>query len=127
MSRVFKTKSFIAQIKKAGLTDAALCKAVSEMHRGLIDADLGGGVLKKRVALPGAGKSGGARTLLATNRGSRWFFVFGFKKNERANISAEELEALKMLAHDLLTMKEAKLEQAVASHEITEICHDQEG
>ncbi len=60
-----------------------MCKAVSEMERGLVDADLGGGVVKKRVALPGRGKRGGARTLVATNRGDRWFFVYGFEKSVR--------------------------------------------
>ncbi len=70
-------------MRKTELSDPVLCAAVEEMERGLIDADLGGGVVKKRVALPGRGKSGGARTLVATNKGNRWFFVFGFEKNER--------------------------------------------
>src|SRR5262245_51761106 len=85
-------------MRKTDLTQEALCLAISEMENGLIDAELGGGVVKKRVPLPGRGKSGGARTLLATNKGSLWFFVFGFEKNERANISPRELEALKALA-----------------------------
>ncbi len=72
-------------MRKTALTEEALCLAISEMENGLIDADLGGGVIKKRVPLPGRGKSGGARILLATNRGSLWFFVFGFEKNERAS------------------------------------------
>lgn len=87
MRRVFKTRHFARWMRKTELTDSALCAAVSEMAAGLIDADLGGGVLKKRVALPGRGKSGSARTLVATNKGVRWFFVFGFEKNERASIS----------------------------------------
>lgn len=126
MSRVFKTRAFASQTKKSGLTDAALCKAVAEMQRGLIDADLGGGVVKKRVALPGGGKSGSARTLLATNRGSRWFFVFGFNKNERANISAVELEALRLLADNLLILRDADLQKLIELDGLTEICHDQE-
>ena len=89
MSRVFKTRSFDRWMRKTALTDEALCAAVREMIQGLIDGDLGGGVVKKRVGLAGRGKRGGARTLVATNRGNRWFFVFGFEKNERANISAE--------------------------------------
>lgn len=70
-------------MRKTELSDAALCKAVAEMDQGLIDADLGGGVMKKRVPLPGRGKSGGARTLVATNKGDRWFFLYGFAKNQR--------------------------------------------
>lgn len=80
MRRVFKIREFNRWMRKTSLTDEALCMAVAEMAAGLVDADLGGGVVKKRVALPGKGKSGGVRTLIATNRGNRWFFVFGFEK-----------------------------------------------
>ena len=100
MSRVFKTRHFNRWMRKAWISDDALCQAVDEMTRGLIDADLGGGLVKKRVGLPGRGKRGGARTLVATNKDNRWFFVFGFEKNERANISDDELEALQDLAAD---------------------------
>ena len=86
MKRVFKTRHFSRWTRKTELTDKALCRAVEEMVQGLIDADLGGGLVKKRVGLAGRGKSGGARTLIATNKASRWFFVFGFEKNDRANI-----------------------------------------
>ena len=71
MRRVFKTRPFARWLRKTDLDDDALFRAVADMERGLIDADLGGGVLKKRVALPGRGKSGSARTLVATNRGDR--------------------------------------------------------
>ena len=67
MRRVFKTRTFARWSRKAGLADAALRAAVVEMAAGLIDADLGGRVYKKRVRLPGRGKSGGARTLIATD------------------------------------------------------------
>lgn len=89
-------------MRKTTLTDSVLCKAVEEMESGLIDADLGGGLIKKRVALPGRGKSGGARTLIATNKSDRWFFVFGFEKNEMENIEPAELNALKAYAPRLL-------------------------
>jgi len=69
------------------LSDSLLELAVLEIQRGLLDADLGGGIIKKRIALPGRGKRGSTRTLLATNRNDKWFFVFGFEKNERDNIS----------------------------------------
>ena len=94
------------------------------MVRGLIDADLGGGVVKKRVALAGRGKRGGARTLVATNKGSRWFFVFGFEKNVRANISGKELEALHSIAADLLARTMRQLEEACEDGSLEEICHD---
>ena len=124
MKRVFKTRHFVRWMRKTDLTDTALCAAVSEMAQGLIDADLGGGVIKKRIALPGRGKSGSARTLLATNKGSRWFFVFGFEKNERANISAKELEALQAVAEDLLGLAAKNLDAEIARGTLEEICHD---
>lgn len=124
MKRVFKTRHFARWMRKTELTNSALCSAVAEMVQGLIDADLGGGVIKKRVALPGRGKSGGARTLVATNRGNRWFFVFGFEKNDRANISDQELEALQDLAQDLLARTGAQLGLAVEANALEEICHD---
>lgn len=124
MSRVFKTKSFARWAKKAGLENAALCGAIREMIDGKIDADLGGRILKKRIALPGMGKSGGTRTLVATNRGSRWFFVFGFEKNERDNIDDDELAALKRLARDLLKLTDAQLDTALQAGALMEICHD---
>ncbi len=124
MRRVFTTRPFARWQRKARLADAALCDAVAEMARGLIDADLGGGVVKKRVALPGRGKSGGARTLVATNRDTRWFFVFGFAKNERANIEGRELTTLRKLAEDLLARTPADLSRALAGGTLTEICKE---
>ncbi len=126
MRRVFKTRHFNRWARKAGMADVALCVAVTEMERGLIDADLGGGVLKKRVALPGRGKSGSTRTLVATNKGTRWFFVFGFEKNVRAGIDDRELEALRALAADLLKLSVAQLGDAVEQKALEEICHDKE-
>lgn len=94
------------------------------MGQGLIAANLGGGVVKKRLALPGRGKRGGARTLVATN--DRWFFLFGFQKNERANITTEELEGLRIITRQLLGMTSEQLDEAVRDGSLQEICHDQE-
>jgi hypothetical protein len=127
MRRVFKTRYFARWMRKTELVDASLCAAVAEMAMGLIDADLGGGVFKKRIALPGRGKSGSARTLVASNKGSRWFFVFGFEKNERANINAREIEAVQRIAADLLRLGSSELDAHVASEALKEICHDSQG
>lgn len=124
MSRVFKTRHFSRWMRKTELTDSSLCAAVLEMAQGLIDADLGGGVVKKRVGLPGRGKRGGARTLVATNKGNRWFFLFGFEKNDRANISAEEKEALQSIAQDLLARTGKDLDAQVEDGTLQEICND---
>lgn len=111
-------------MRKTGLTDAALCAAVTEMARGLIDAELGGGVVKKRIALAGRGKRGSTRTIVATNKGNRWFFVYGYEKNQRATITDSELEALRKLAFDLMKLAVAELNNAVEIDELLEICHD---
>lgn len=124
MKRVFKTRHFSRWMRKTELTDNALCVAVMEMSQGLIDADLGGGVVKKRVGLAGRGKRGGARTLIATNKGNRWFFVYGFEKSDRANISDDELEALKDIAEQLLARTGRQLDEAVEDGSLQEICHD---
>lgn len=127
MVRVFKTRHFSRWLRKTSLTDRALCEAVHEMVRGLIEADLGGGVVKKRVGLPGQGKRGGARTLIATNQGDRWFFVFGFEKSARANVSPQKLEALQTIARDLLSLGPIQLSTAIADGSLQEICHEHQG
>lgn len=121
---MLKTRHFHRWAKKAGLSDRVLFHAVIEMANGLIDADLGGGIVKKRVALPGQGKRGSTRTLLATNRNDRWIFVFGFEKNDRANVTNKELEALKLLAGDLLTLSMVQIAEAVNSGHLLEVTHE---
>ena len=124
MKRVFKTRYFSRWMRKAELTDSTLCEAVTEMSQGLIDADLGGGVVKKRIGLAGRGKRGGARTLVATNKGNRWFFVYGFEKNERANMADDKLEALQDIAGELLARTGRQLDEAVEDGSLQEICHE---
>ena len=121
---IIKTKKFDRWARKASLTDELISQAVEEMLDGLIDADLGGGVFKKRVALPGKGKSGSVRTLLATNRHDRWFFMFGFEKDDKANISTKELEALKMFADDLLSLKEEQVRLAIIDGAFVEVINE---
>jgi len=91
---------------------------------GLIDADLGGQVVKKRVGFSGRGKRGGARTIVATKFAGRWFFLFGFGKNEKANIDKDELKLLQEVARDLLDFSEAQLQAAILVGELTEVCDD---
>jgi len=92
MKRVLKRKDFARWQASEKLLDAALCKAVQEMESGLIDADLGGFLYKKRVARPGSGKSGGYRTLMSARIGSRYVFLHGFPKSARRNPHARREE-----------------------------------
>jgi hypothetical protein len=94
------------------------------MERGLIDADLGGHVVKKRVPLAGRGKRSGARTLVATQFDDRWFFMYGFEKNERPNIADDELKVLREVAKELLALKDMEIAIAVSKGELVEIYHD---
>jgi hypothetical protein len=119
--RIFKTRYFSNWLEKTELTDALLLNAVEEMERGLIDADLGGGVFKKRVALPNRGKSGSVRTLIATNKNDRWFFMLGFEKNQRDNIDSQELKDLKKAAKIMLNASDIQITLAIKTHEITEV------
>lgn len=118
---VYKTRWFDRWARKEGLTTSSLCAAVREMAAGLYDADLGSGLLKKRIARPGQGKRGGFRTLVATNKGIRWVFVYGFPKNERSNIDKDEEDALKKLAAHLLALTVSALGQAQDGGELMEV------
>ena len=123
---IYKTRWFERWARKQGLTTQSLYAAVLEMTAGLYEADLGGGLLKKRIARAGQGKSGGFRTLVATNKGDRWIFVFGFSKNERANIDKREEEALKKLSVHLLSLSSEDLVVAQRNDELIEVICDEE-
>lgn len=123
--RVFKTRWFARWADKEGVADAALLAAVEEMGRGLIDANLGGHVFKKRVGIDGRGKRSGLRTLLAFRVDERAFFVFGFAKNERTNVSDKGLVALKLLGSQLLGYDARTLPQALRTGELHEVESDE--
>lgn len=123
--RIFKNKLFDKWADKEGITDKMLRVAVAEMEDGLIDADLGGNVYKKRVALQGRGKRGGARTLLAYRIGKKAFFMYGFSKNELENIDSRELKALKQLAAIQLAWTDEQLALALQHEKVFEVIdHD---
>lgn len=108
-------------MRKNKVTDEALITATQEMIDGLIDADLGGNVVKKRVALDGRGKRSGARTIVATKFGERWIYLFGFGKNELANIDSNELQALQALAKTYLNLNAAELRVAIDLGKLIEL------
>jgi hypothetical protein len=100
--RVFKSKEFARFAQKASLKDGALCLAVAEIHAGILDANLGGGVYKQRVRRAGSGKSGSFRTILLLRLEEIAIFVDGFRKSDRSNISQQELNAFRVIAKNLL-------------------------
>ena len=123
--QVFKNKAFIRFALKAGIGDAVLCEAIWDAKRGLIDADLGGGVIKQRIARPGQGKSGGFRTLIVYRSGGAAFFVHGFAKNEKDNIGKDELAALKRLASEFLAYDDKAIARAILFGTLVEVTCDE--
>jgi hypothetical protein len=121
--RVYKIKGFARFQRRERITDRALVEALLAAERGLVDAHLGGGLIKQRVARPGQGKSGGFRTLIAYRRSERAVFLFGFAKNERANIDDDELQEWRHVGRLYLALDERKIEAAITAQELTEVRH----
>jgi hypothetical protein len=107
--RIFKTKQFIRLSDKAGITDTDLTAAAGEVNRGEYEADLGGGVFKKRIARTGAGKSGGHRVILFFRKDERLIFSYLFAKSNRANIDEKELRNFKDTAKGDLEYTEVQI------------------
>jgi len=123
---VFVTKEFARFARKAHLSAARLLGAAVEVMDGQHDADLGGGVFKQRVAREGGGKSGGFRTIILFRVGNHCFFVHGFSKSDKANVSAKELKALRRLAAVLLGFSDDELRMAQGAGELVEVVEDGE-
>jgi hypothetical protein len=118
---IYKVKSFVRFAKRERISDTALVAAVERADRGLIDADLGGGLIKQRVARPGQGRSGGFRTVIAYQARERAVFLYGFAKNERNNIAGHELEALRKIAALWLRADAASVARHIAEGSAEEV------
>ena len=119
--RIFKSQWITKFAKKHKISDSELIEAVERADKGVIDADLGGGVIKQRIARQGQGRSGGYRSLIFFRRGERAFFMTAFAKNDRENITNKELAELKKAAAVILAMTETDIEQAKSNGTFTEI------
>lgn len=125
MTRIFKNSWLERFARKEDLSSAALAEAVAKAESGLIDADLGGGVIKQRVARPGRGKSGGYRALILFKQGDRAIFAFGFAKSAQANISKADLALLRKAAAEALEWSDPELDRLVATGALVEIVGEQ--
>jgi len=123
---VYMTKEFSRFARKAALKHDELLAAAQAVASGHWDADLGGGVFKQRIARAGAGKSGGFRTIILFKVGGHHFFVHGFAKNDKANVTPKELKALKALARLFHGLDAEALGKASAAGEISEVTNDGE-
>jgi hypothetical protein len=119
--RIFKTKEFARFARREGISDAMLREAVERAGRGLVDADLGGGLIKQRVARPGQGRRGGFRTLMAFSFAQQTVFLYGFAKSERDNIGPDELEFWRRVARGFLGMDDAQWQTMLAARDIMEV------
>jgi hypothetical protein len=119
-------KGFARFQRREGIADAALARAVTGMETGLVDADLGGRLVRQRIARAGQGKSGGFRTVIAYRRGDRAIFLVGFAKNERDNVDDDELNELKGLARSFLTLHGDQIEALVAEAELMEVAYGED-
>jgi hypothetical protein len=125
MKRVFKTKTFDRWAKKV-VSDALLCIAAREIELGIFEADLGGGVCKKRIPIAGQGKSGSTRTLVAKKHKSAIYFLAGREKNAPGtDFSEKEISASKLIANALEGASADRLDELVANTLLKEICHVQ--
>lgn len=125
--RVFKNSRLHKFARKEKISDAMLCEAVERAERGQIDADLGAGLIKQRVARPGAGKSGGFRTLVFFRAETRAVFAFGFAKSDMANLDDAEEAYLKKAAKLVLGFADAQMDAEVAAGRMFEVnCDEQD-
>lgn len=122
--RIFKSAWFNRYAKKQKISDSQLINAISSAENDRMDADLGAGVIKQRIARQGGGKSDGYRTIIYYRRGERAFFIYGFGKNERNNIDASELKAFKALAPRYLSITPTEINKLLNNKEIIEVNDD---
>ena len=119
--RVFQTKVFARFARKERVNDRDLIEAIERAEQGLIDAALGGGLIKQRVARPGAGRSGGYRVVIALRTKDRAIFIHGSAKNDQANVGTKELEVLQEIARAFLSASPEMLDNAVSDGKLFEI------
>lgn len=123
-TRIYKNRWFAKFASREGINDATLVAAIDQANSGLVDADLGGGLIKQRVAREGGGKSGGFRTLVFFRLEDRAVFAFGFAKSDKANLDAAELRAYKQAAKIVLALTQAQIDTEVKAGRLFEVNDD---
>jgi hypothetical protein len=123
---IFKTKWLVRYARRERITDQSLSEAIGRAARGLIDADLGCGIIKQRVARQAQGRSGGYRMLIAYRAGTRAIFLYAFAKNERENIGPDELLAFRQIGAAWLEADAPHLAQALEKGRLQEVTNDED-
>jgi len=119
--RIYKTKWLVRFARRERIADGSLKEAIERAERGLVDADLGGGIIKQRLARPGQGRSGSYRMLIAYRAGERAVFLYGFAKGERENIGLDELLTLREIGAAWLVADAGRIAQAVEEKALQEV------
>lgn len=119
--RIFKDAWFCRFARREKIKDAALKDAIVRAEKGIIDADLGGGVIKQRIARPGQGKSGGYRSVILFRKGELAFFVYGFAKSDREDIDPDEVAGFRKLAKGYFALSEKQLETMLKDARLKEV------
>lgn len=123
--RIFKNTWFDRFARREQITDKTLIEAIARAEEGLIDANLGGGLLKQRIARAGKGKSGGYRSIIIFKKEEKAFFVYGFAKSKRDNLDKTETAVFKKAAKELLALSDAQLQQLIEIKELIEVKDDE--
>ena len=124
--RVFKTKGLVRFARRERITDAVLWEAIERVERGTLDADLGGGLIKQRLARPGQGRSGGYRVIVAYRAKGLAVFLYGFAKNDLDNISPDQVQTFRAIGANWLAASAAVIKQAIDEGALQEIDHDEQ-
>ena len=122
--RILRNKPFTRFAKSNGVTDAELVEAVTRATKGLIDANLGSGLIKQRIARKGEGKSGGFRSIVLFKKNEKAIFLHGFAKKDTGNIDRQELKALRKLAGILVSLSDSQLAALITAGEMVEVRHN---
>jgi hypothetical protein len=118
---IYKNTWFQRFVRREKISDETLVDAIERAEKGIIDADLGGNVIKQRIARQGQGKSGGYRTIIVFKQEDKAFFVYGFAKSERENIDKNEIDVFKQLAKELLALSDQHLQELIENGRLTEV------
>jgi hypothetical protein len=122
--KIFKNAWFTKYAKREKLSDKSLVQAINDIRNGIVSADLGGNLLKQRIAKQGKGKSGGYRTIIAFKREDKAFFLYGFAKNQQDNLEQDALKSLKNLAKQLLVLDDNQINRLLENGILTEVDYD---
>ncbi len=122
--KVFKNAWFGRFARKEKITSDVLWEAIARADKGQIDADLGGGVIKQRIARPGESRSKGFRSIVLFRKGKKAFFVYGFSKSALGNIREDEEEQFKKMARHVLTLTDEQLRQLIEAGQFEEVLKD---